>query len=309
MLNISNLFSGSGIVMAPIAGFTDSPFRRIARRHGASLVFTELVSAEGIVRKGRKTLELLDFTEEERPIGIQIFGKDPDVMAEAAGIIEKLHPDLIDINLGCCAPKVCASGSGSALLRKPDLIEAIVSAVKQSVNLPVSAKIRTGWDENNLNYMETVKILENCGIAFISVHGRTRAQKYNGLADWNVISEIAGKSRVPIIGNGDISTFDEAHSRLKSSGCSAVMIGRGAIGNPWIFNGHIPDTTEIINQIKCHIDMMLEQYGDYGLTLMRKHIVKYIHGIKNASKIRAKLITLSDYNEIISVLDSLAPGS
>ncbi len=308
MILSENITTG-GLIMAPMAGYTDSPFRRIVRRSGAGLVFTELISAEGIVRRNPGAMELLAFTEEERPIGIQIFGKNPAVLAEASRIVEELQPDLIDINMGCCAPKVCSSGSGAALLSNPDLLESIARSVVQSVRVPVSAKIRIGWDERTKNYREIISRLEGSGIAFVSVHGRTRAQKYTGSADWDIITDIAASSSIPVVGNGDIRSYGEAMDRLKSSGCRAVMIGRGAIGNPWIFNGAEPTTQELLEMITCHLDLMTGYYGDYGIKLMRKHMVRYIHGIKNAARLRSELMATEGYDETIAVLQSIAEYS
>jgi tRNA-dihydrouridine synthase B len=305
MITIKDLSIEGDIVLAPMAGFTDPPFRRIARRHGAALVFTELISAVGIVRNSLKTMDLLRFSEEERPIAIQIFGNNPDTMGEAAAILTGLKPDIIDINMGCCAQKVCKNGSGAALLRDAGLLGAIASGVVRSAGIPVSAKIRIGWDFSSLNYMDTVKILEDSGISLISVHGRTRSQKYGERADWGVIKEICEKSNLPIIGNGDIASHEEACSRLRESGCAAVMVGRGAIGNPWIFSGRTPARHELVEQIKSHLASMIEYYGEYGIVLMRKHMVRYIRGFRNAAGMRASLLRSTDIGEIHRILESL----
>jgi len=295
----------SPLVLAPIAGFTDSVFRKICVKHGCSLTFTELISSNGIVRNNRKTTAMLKFTEIERPIAIQIFGNEPEVMAEAASIVETFSPDMIDINMGCPARKVCGSESGAFLLRDPILINKITTEVVKNVKIPVSAKIRTGWDDNSKNYRDVVKALEDGGISMITVHGRTRLQQYTGYADWEIIEEISSISSVPVIGNGDIKTYKQGIELLKNSGCSAVMIGRGAIGNPWIFSGHSPSIQEIKNQIKEHLFLMIEEYGEFGIKLMRKHIVKYIHGIKNAALLRSRILQSMDIDEIIGTLDML----
>lgn len=305
MIQINKLHIDGNLVLAPMSGFTDSPFRRIARKHGAALVFSELISSEGIVRNSKKTMELLRFTDDERPIGIQIFGSNPAVMGEAARRISEAQPDIIDINFGCCAPRVCRGGSGAALLRNPELLGAIARDVVKGGEALVSAKIRTGWDENSLNYMTIVRILEDAGISFISVHGRTRSQRYSDKADWDIIKEINEKSNIPVIGNGDIMSHREAEERQSYSGCPAVMIGRGAIGNPWIFNGREPTIGERIDQIKYHLNLMVELYGDRGIILMRKHLAKYIHGMKDASKTRMRLIQSKNIDEIHLILDSM----
>ena len=207
--------------------------------------------------------------------------------------------------MGCPAKKVCGSGNGASLLKDPDLVFRITESVVKSTSIPVTAKIRTGWDDNSLNYMEVVKALEAGGVTFITVHGRTRAQQYSGLADWNIIREICEKSSVPVIGNGDIDSYDKAIEMMKFSGCKAVMIGRGAIGNPWIFNGKTPDVHEIIIQVKEHFDLVIAEHGDRGLHMMRKHIVKYIHGIKNAAKARSAIVIASSRDDIFRILDTV----
>ncbi len=303
MLQIGNLKITGNIALAPLAGYTDSPYRRIAKNCGAAFTVTELISADGIIRGNRKTKELLRFTETERPLGIQLFGNNPEVMADAARRAEELKPDFIDINAGCSVRRVLGSGSGAALLSDPELLGRIAAGVVKSVSLPVSAKIRTGRDAGNKNYMEVVSILQNSGIAFIAVHGRTRTQGFKGEADWNAIAEIKAKSTVPVIGNGDIKTYAEAMERLKSSGCDAVMIGRAAVGNPWIFNGSGPAYGEITEQIKKHLDLMLDFYGERGIKLFRKHVVKYIKGMKDSARLRALLVNSNTREEIVEHID------
>jgi len=305
VIDFGKIKLSSPLVLAPIAGYTDSSFRKICVKHGCGLTMTELISAEGIVRKNKKTMELLAFSKEERPIAIQIFGRKPDVMGRAASIVELLKPDVIDINMGCPAKKVCGSGNGASLLKDPDLVYRITESVVRSTSIPVSAKIRTGWDENSKNYREIVQALEAGGVAFITVHGRTRAQQYSGLADWDIIREICSFSNVPIIGNGDIDSYDKALEMMKFSGCKAVMIGRGAFGNPWIFSGKTPTVPEIISQVKEHFDMVIEEHGERGLHMMRKHIVKYIHGIPNAAKARSGIVIATERDEIFRILETL----
>jgi tRNA-dihydrouridine synthase B len=207
--------------------------------------------------------------------------------------------------MGCPARKVCGSGNGAFLLKDPDLVFRLTESVVNSTSIPVTAKIRTGWDENSLNYMDVVKALETAGAAFITVHGRTRAQQYSGIADWNIIKKICSGATVPVIGNGDIDSYEKAREMMEFSGCKAVMIGRGAIGNPWIFSGQKPSTPEIINQVKEHLDIMIDEYGSRGIHMMRKHIVKYINGMKNAAKARTLLVQTMEKNEIFRILDTL----
>ncbi len=300
-----NLEIESPLMLAPIAGYADSVFRRISRRHGAGLTVTELVSSEGIIRRGEKTMALLRFHEEERPLAIQIFGSSPEVMAGAAKVVEDFGPDMIDINLGCPARKVCGTGSGAALLLEPETIYKIASGIVKEVSLPITAKIRIGWDDLTLTYRETVKALEEGGVSAIFVHGRTRAQKYDGLARWDVISEIASMTHLPVVGNGDIKTHEEAHARLRESGCRGVMIGRGAIGNPWIFSGMKPDIDDIISLVTEHLDLMVEDYGERGLVLMRKHALRYIHHMRNSSSIRRDITAAGSREEFVAILDRL----
>lgn len=304
--------AAGSLMLAPIAGYTDSPFRAIARAQGAGLTVTELVSAEGIVRMNRKTAALLAFSQSERPLAIQIFGSSPAVMGEAAAAAAALGPDMIDINMGCPARRVCASGAGAAIVRDPDLTYRIADAVVRSTRdsgLPVSAKIRIGWDRDTLTYRETVGALEAAGISMLVVHGRTRAQQYSGLADWNIIAEICAMTSVPVIGNGDITTHEDALSRMKSSGCAGVMIGRGALGNPWIFSGARPDIGERISLMKSHFDAMIDFYGDMGMVLMRKHLVHYLTGIHGARAFRRGIVTATAREEVFRLLDDFAAAS
>jgi tRNA-dihydrouridine synthase B len=304
MINIGNLHINGNMILAPMAGLTDSPYRRIAKKNGAALVYTELISAEGIVRYNRKTADLMKFSDEERPVGIQLFGSNPLVMAEAAKKVESLNPDFIDINLGCSVRRVLRGNSGAALLGEPLKLAELAYKVVNSVRIPVSAKIRIGIDTQNLNYPEIIRILQESGISFIAVHGRTRAQAFKGEADWNIIREIKRISRLPVIGNGDIKSYAEAMNRLESSGCDGVMIGRAAMGNPWIFSGHVPDNKEIVKQIEEHLDLMLDFYGEKGIILFRKHIVKYIRGMKDSAKLRSELVNAAKKMDIINIINN-----
>ncbi len=303
MLNIKNLKINGNIAVAPLAGFSDPPFRQTAINFNAAFTVTEMISSNGIVRNNKKTMDLLKFSEAERPLGIQLFGNDPEVMKEAAHIVEDLHPDFIDINFGCPARKVVKAGSGSALLANPQLMEKICLQITRSVSIPVSAKIRTGPNTENKNYIETIKLLQNSGISFITVHGRTMSQAFSGDSDWDAVKEIKAISSIPVIGNGDIKSYSEAIARLEASGCDCVMIGRGAIGNPWIFSGEIPDDNERIKQIKKHLNLMTEFYGNRGIILFRKHLVKYIRGMKNSARLRAILLKTTDKSELIDTIE------
>lgn len=293
------------LLLAPISGFTDSPFRRIASRHGAGMVVSELISAEGIVRRHARTMELLAFCPDERPLAIQIFGGDPGVMAEAAVIVEGYCPDVIDLNLGCPAPKVCKSGGGSAMLEFPGLVREVAKRVVSAVKVPVTSKIRLGPGEGTRNSLEVVRALEEGGVSLITVHGRTRSQRYTGSADWQAIKEIRENASVPVVGNGDISSIEDARGRMKFSGCEAVMIGRSAVGNPWIFSGERPGLDQVADVMLAHMLLMMEHYGERGIILMRKHAAKYVHGFRNAAGIRKRLVLCSHRQDFMKIIDDL----
>lgn len=269
------------------------------------MVYTELISAEALIRNNKKTFKLMEIFPDEVPVAIQIFGNNPEAIARGAAIAAESKPALIDINMGCCAQKVCSSGSGAALLKSPETVYKTAHMTVAASPLPVTAKIRIGWDMDRLNYLEVVDALEKGGIKAITVHGRTRAQQYSGKADWDIIEEIAGHATVPVIGNGDITTHDEAIAKLETSACHAVMIGRAALGNPWIFSGKEPTLEQRVETVKRHILDMIDYYGEYGLILSRKHTVKYFHQIRNASNIRKHLVTSESLSDTLSLLDSL----
>ncbi len=306
MITIGTLKIDNPLSLAPIAGFTDSPYRTIARRHGAGLVVTELISAEGIVRKNPTTLKMISFRDAERPIGVQLFGKDPSVMGDAAGFVAEKHsPDFIDINLGCPARKVCGSGSGAALLQSPEKIFSIARSMVGAASIPVTAKIRLGLTAQNMTCFETIDALTEAGVSLVFVHGRTREQMYSGSADWSIIADIVRRSKIPIVGNGDVLSRDQALSLLEETQCAGIMIGRGAIGNPWIFSGEVPSREELRTQIREHLAGMIDYYGDYGIILFRKHIVRYIHGIHNAARMREALLAAQTVEEIEEILGGL----
>lgn len=287
-----------------MAGYTDSPYRFILKEFGVSLAYTELISAEGIARRIPKTLKMLKFIENEPPLVIQIFGSNVDSFSKASAYVSNLNPVSIDINMGCCAPKVTASGSGAALLKDPLKLSSIAENTVKFSKVPVSAKIRIGWDNQNLNYREIVKILENSGICRVAVHGRTSKQKYTGSSNWDIIGEIATNTKIPVIGSGDIHSYSEALEKITDYSCKAVMIGRSAVGNPWIFNGVKPDITDILSTVKKHLKLMVNYYGDYGVILSRKHLVKYFHGFRNAAALRGKLVSAETFSDVFSILDS-----
>ncbi len=267
------------------------------------MVYTELISAEGLFRGGKKTRALMRIFDDERPVGIQLFGKNPDTMADAARKAEELSPDIIDINMGCCAQKVCSNGAGAALARNVDLLYTIAKRITEAVRVPVTAKIRLGWDDSSRNHMEMLRALEDAGVCAVTVHGRTRAQQYSGRADWDAIEEIASAARIPVIGNGDIRSHADALLWLQETSCSAVMIGRSALGNPWIFDGSVPSLEDRIETVRKHIRDMVSYYGEYGIILARKHAVRYFHHQHSASAVRKELVRAQTENEMNRILD------
>lgn len=302
--------------LAPMAGFTDQPFRRICKKLGAGFLFGEFVSADGLVYESQKTFDLLNFLEEERPFGIQIFGSDPKIMARAAKIIRRFRPDVLDINFGCPVKKVVKRGAGAALLRDLDRLEDIAKAVTDASEIPVTAKIRIGWSKDEIVAIEVAQRLERVGIRAITVHARTKTMGYSGQAIWPVIGDVKKAVSIPVLGNGDIWTASDALKMMKETRCDFVMVGRGAIGNPWIFRGigallnngeDVPPPTlqergEICLQ---HFGLALEFYGrQKGVFEMRKHLAAYIKGMPGASRFRAKLMRLTQPEIIFHEIES-----
>ena len=240
MKNINNIIQTAakkGALLAPLAGISNLPFRLIARAQGCALAYTEMISSNGLVRKTEKTYEYLKTSAEDRPLGVQIFGADPEIMAEAARIVADSGVDLIDINMGCPVKKVIKAGAGVILMKDPDLVARMIEAVKKAVKIPVTVKIRSGWNRSSINAVEIAQIAEDCGADAITVHPRTADQGYSGHADWKIIANVKKAVKIPVIGNGDIRQPQDAVRMLAETACDAVMVGRGALGNPWIFKG------------------------------------------------------------------------
>jgi tRNA-dihydrouridine synthase B len=314
---IGDIVLEAPFILAPLAGYTDGPTRRLARRLGAAMVWTEMVSAEGVVRESAKTFELLAFDPSERPIAFQLFGSRPEPMARAAARVAGLGPDVIDLNAGCPARKVVRSGSGAALMADLSLLREITSAV-----LPVTAKIRSGWDEGSVNAPEAARALEEAGARAVSVHPRTRSQGFKGASDWSVISEVKRAVAIPVIGSGDVRTPEDAVAMLERTGCDGVMIGRAAVGNPWIFararelaegrrQSPAPSLADRIRLSITHLDLMVVAKGERrGVMEMRKHIVAYLRGFPGASDLRAELVRTEGHERVrerlLEALDSLA---
>jgi nifR3 family TIM-barrel protein len=297
------------VILSPMAGFSDKPYRLICREYGSAMSYTEFVSANGILHGNERTLEMLRFNSSEHPtVVFQIFGHDESILAEAARKIEQLGPDIIDLNMGCSVKKVFAKGSGAALLKAPAKIGRIFARLTRDLSIPVTGKIRLGWDDDSLNYLEVAKIMEDNGAALIAVHGRTKAQAYRGQANWDAIAEIKQAVSIPVIGNGDVRTVADIERIKKHTHCDGVMIGRAAIGNPWIFQRkdiHEVTLAEKATLIQRHLDLMLEFYGEKrGLILFRKHIVKYIRRMAHSAKVRAKLVTCTRPEEFIALINT-----
>lgn len=297
----------SDAILAPMAGFSDMPYRSICRELGSGMSYTEFVATEALVRDNPKSLKMLRYDPAERPVTFQIFGNDPQIILEAAKRIEQLGPDIIDINMGCSVKKVSGRGAGAGLLRDPRKIGHIFNLLSASLSVPVTGKIRLGWDENSLNYLEVLKALEDNGAQLIAVHGRTKEQAYKGQANWDAIAEIKAHARIPVIGNGDVTCVADIARMKKHTGCDAVMIARAAIGNPWIFakkDVHQVSFEEKIAMVRRHFAANLDFYGQkFGLILFRKHVAKYIYGLAGAREMRAKLLTantVEDFEAIVT---------
>lgn len=314
-MKIGNVNLENNIFLAPMAGVTDKVFRIICREMGAGLVFSEMVSSKGLYYEDKKTSQLTSVDKRERPIVLQIFGSDPDIMAE---IVEKYinsreDIDILDINMGCPAPKIVKNGDGSALLKCPTLIREILREVVKASNKPVTLKTRMGWDDKNINGIEVAKIAEEEGASAITIHGRTRNMFYSGKANWDFIKKVKQSVSIPVIGNGDIFEPVDAIKMMEYTGCDGVAIGRGAMGNPWIFkrisliiNGKEdvkPTFQEIINMAIQHLNMLCEDKGErIAVNEMRKHISWYIKGLKNSNKVKNKINILNSKDEVEKAL-------
>ncbi|MDQ1273010.1 MAG: hypothetical protein QG591_1640 [Planctomycetota bacterium] len=294
------------LILSPMAGFSDIPFRLICREFGMSMNYTEVISMDGILWKNQKTFKLLNFLPAERPVIFQILGNDEDKIVEACRIIEQLGPDIIDVNMGCSVSDIAGKGAGAGLLKDPAKIGRIFNKLTKVLHVPVTGKIRLGWDNKSQNYLEVARILEENGASLIAVHGRTRSQFFNGKADWHAIAEVRQTVKIPVLGNGDVKCVADIERIKCDTGCNGVMIGRAAIGHPWIFQHKDRDQVSYqdkIELIQRHLSHMLEYYGqDIGVILFRKHAVKYIMGMPNATELRPHLVTCNSSGEIIDLI-------
>lgn len=296
-MQIAHLQLSSNVILAPMAGITDSPYRRLMKRFGAGMVFTEMVSANGLIRAGKRTRELLRAAPEEHPLGVQLFGDDPEILAKAAALVRD-DGELLDLNLGCPVSKVVRGGAGSALMRDPARVGRIVAAVRRVTDRPLTVKIRSGWDDRSMNFLEVARIAVDEGADAVTLHPRTRSQGFSGKADWEHIRLLKEALAVPVIGSGDIFDADDALAMLDVTGCDAVMIGRGGYGNPWLIRDILerlsgrptapPTPAERLEAALWHFDLFVDTFGEHKAAGdMRKHLCWYARGLEGAAVFRS----------------------
>lgn len=315
-MKIGHLELENNVFLAPMAGVTDLPFRILCKEMGCGLVYSEMVSAKGILYDNKNTTELLEIDPKERPVAVQLFGSDPEILGAMAKKIEPYPIDIIDVNMGCPAPKIVKNGEGSCLMKTPELVGKIVKSLVESQSKPVTIKFRKGFDDDHINAVEIAKIAEANGASAVAVHGRTREQYYSGKADWDIIKQVKAVVNIPVIGNGDVFTPQDAKNLLEYTGCDAIMVGRGAQGNPWIFKrilhylhtGEIlpePTAEERVEKALRHAEMLIDYKSEYiGVREMRKHMAWYMKGLPGAAELRGKL----NYAENRAELEALLRG-
>lgn len=301
-LKIGSLTLANPLLLAPLAGISDLPFRLLAKEQGCAMVSTEMIPAEGLVRNWKRNEWYLRSCPEERPLTVQLFGSRPEALAEAAARVEEYGADMIDINMGCPVRKIVSGGSGAALLKDPKRLEEILTAVRSKIRIPLTIKIRSGWDERNKNFLQVGLIAESCGVDALILHARTRSQNYATPAEWEVIGQANGRLRIPIIGNGDLTSPQAVLKFFEQTGCPGAMIGRGALGNPWIFRStlnrlqgnppYVPSLAEKGSAVLRHLQMMVEERGEIrSQREFRKHLIWYTRGLRGATDFRSKMPT------------------
>ena len=315
-MKIGNIEIENCLALGPMAGVTDLPFRLLCKEMGCNMLYTEMVSAKAILYKNKNTKELLNIDKNEHPVGVQLFGSDPDIMAQIAAQVEEGECDFIDINMGCPVPKIVNNGEGSALLKQPKLVEEILTKMVKAVNKPVTVKIRKVFENGTVYAVEIAKIAESCGVSAIAVHGRTREQYYSGKADWDVIKDVKKAVKIPVIGNGDIFSAEDAKAMKEYTGCDGLMVARGARGNPWIFreikeyleNGNVidkPTINDIREMIIRHAKMLVNYKGEYtGIREMRKHIAWYTAGLPHSAELRRMCNQIETMENLVETVNA-----
>ncbi len=315
MLKIGSVTLKNNVILAPMAGVTDLPYRVLCSEQGAGLVCMEMVSAKAVLYKNKNTKELLMVDPRERPVSLQLFGSDPQILASIAGELEEGPFDIFDLNMGCPVPKIVKNHEGSALMKNPRLVEEILTAMVKTIKKPVTVKIRKGFDDSSVNAVEIAKIAEGCGVSAVAVHGRTREQYYSGKADWDIIRQVKEAVSIPVIGNGDVFSPEDAMRLTKETGCDGIMVARGAKGNPWIFKEITeyletgekpkrPSKEELKEMILRHGQMMMEFKGEMaGMREMRKHVAWYTAGYPNSAALRNDINTVSTMEELAALIE------
>ena len=316
-LKIGSVTLDNNLILAPMAGVTDLPFRLLCKEQGAGLICTEMISAKAIHFKNKNTESLMEIDERERPVSLQLFGSDPDLMADIAAQIEYRNFDILDINMGCPVPKVVNNGEGSALMKNPRLVHEIIRKVSGAIKKPVTVKFRKGFTEDCVNAVEIARIAQDAGAAAVAVHGRTREQYYSGKADWDIIRQVKEAVSIPVIGNGDVDSPEKAKQMQQETGCDGIMIGRAVRGNPWLFSrilhyqetGELlpkPDIREVKEMMLRHARLQLEYKGEYtGMREMRKHVAWYTAGMPHSAAVRRLVNEVESYEQLEELVDRL----